>query len=501
MATQGKCILAGAGPGDLGLVTLRAKDAIERAEVIVYDYLCNPEILKWAPSDAEIVYAGKKAGRHTLTQTEINELIVQRARAGKNVVRLKGGDPFVFGRGGEEAEALAAAGIDFEVVPGVTSAIAVPAYAGIPVTHREVTSSFTVFTGHEDPTKPDSALDYESLVRGGGTLIMLMGVERLERVVAALGAHGAALSMPVALVRWGTTGRQETITGSLENIVQRAAGFEPPAIAIFGKVVSYRKKLGWFEKRPLFGRRIVVTRTRRQAGVLSARLLLLGADVIELPTIRIEPPEDLLEFGELVRDAYQYDWLVFTSPNGVTAFFDMFFKLYQDTRNIGNVRIAAIGPGTAQRIRDYHLAIDVQPDDFVAEAVVKALQGFESLENLKFLLVRAENARDVLPKRLTQLGAIVDEAIAYRTVPETLDGTGARERFEQEGADLVTFTSSSTVTNFLALKLPWPSNLRTASIGPITSETMRQAGLKVDTEATRHDIDGLVDAIVGMLGR
>ena len=235
--------------------------------------------------------------------------------------------------------------------------------------------------------------------------------------------------------------------------------------------------------------------------MLSARLLLLGADVIELPTIRIEPPEDLLEFGELVRDAYQYDWLVFTSPNGVTAFFDMFFKLYQDTRNIGNVRIGAIGPGTAQRIRDYHLAIDVQPDDFVAEAVVKALQGFESLENLKFLLVRAENARDVLPKRLTQLGAIVDEAIAYRTVPETLDGTGARERFEQEGADLVTFTSSSTVTNFLALKLPWPSNLRTASIGPITSETMRHAGLKVDTEATRHDIDGLVDAIVGMLGR
>jgi uroporphyrinogen III methyltransferase / synthase len=501
MATEGKCVLAGAGPGDLGLVTLRAKEAIEHAEVVVYDYLCNPEILKWAPPDAEIVYAGKKAGRHTFTQTEINDLIVQRARVGKQVVRLKGGDPFVFGRGGEEAEALAAAGIDFEVVPGVSAAIAVPAYAGIPITHRDVTSSFTVFTGHEDPAKPESDLDYGSLVKSGGTLVMLMGVQRLERVVRALRAHGAEASMPVALVRWGTTGRQETITGTLENIVDRAAGFEAPAVAVFGKVVSYRQKLGWFEKRPLFGRRIVVTRTRRQAGALSAKLLLLGADVIELPTIRIELPEDLLEFGELVRDAYQYDWLIFTSPNGVTAFFDMFFKLYQDSRNIGNVRIAAIGPGTAQRIRDYHLTVDVQPDDFIAEAVVESLRQFESVENLKFLLVRAENARDVLPKRLTQLGAIVDEATAYRTVPETQDDTGARERFERDGADLVTFTSSSTVTNFLALKLPWPRNLRTASIGPITSETMRQAGLKVDVEAIRHDIDGLVEAIVANLGR
>ncbi|HZC34406.1 MAG TPA: uroporphyrinogen-III C-methyltransferase [Chthoniobacterales bacterium] len=501
MATEGRCILAGAGPGDLGLVTLRAKDAIEHAEVIVYDYLCNPEILKWAPVTAEIIYAGKKAGRHALTQEEINELIVQRAQTGKSVVRLKGGDPFVFGRGGEEAEALAAAGINFEVIPGVSAAIAVPAYAGIPITHREVNSSFTIFTGHEDPSKEESALDYHSLVKGGGTLVMLMGVERLEKVVSALREHGAESSMPVALVRWGTTGRQETVVGTLDNIVTRAAGFEPPAVTIFGKVVSYRQKLGWFEKRPLFGRRIVVTRTRRQAGALSARLGLLGADVIELPTIRIEPPKDLLEFGELVRDAYQYDWLIFTSPNGVTAFFEMFFKLYQDARNIGNVRIAAIGPGTAQRVRDYHLTVEVQPEDFVAEAVVEALHEFESVENLKFLLVRAENARDVLPKRLSQLGAIVDEAIAYRTVPETDDGTGARERFEREGADLVTFTSSSTVTNFLALKLRWPGNLQTASIGPVTSETMRQAGLKVDVEAARHDIDGLVEAIVEMWGK
>jgi uroporphyrinogen III methyltransferase / synthase len=501
MSTEGKCVLVGAGPGDPGLVTLRAKDAIEHAEVIIYDYLCNPEILKWAPSAAEVIYAGKKAGRHTLTQSEINELIIGRAQAGKYVVRLKGGDPFVFGRGGEEAEALAAAGVQFEVVPGVTSAIAALSYAGIPITHRDVASSFSVFTGHEDPTQPESDLDYESLVKTGGTLVMLMGVERLEKVVAALLAHGADRSLPVALVRWGTVGAQETITGDLGNIVDRAAGFAPPAVAVFGKVVAYRHKLLWFEKRQLFGRRIVVTRTRQQAGILSAKLSLLGADVIELPTIRIEPPKDLMEFGELVRDAYQYDWLVFTSPNGVTAFFDMFFKLYQDARNIGNVRVAAIGPSTAQKIREYHLTVDVQPDEFVAEAIVEELQKFESVENLRFLLVRAEGAREVLPKRLTQLGAIVDEAIAYRTVAETEDVTGARERFERDGADLVTFTSSSTVTNFLGLKLPWPAGLRTASIGPITSETMRQAGLKVDMEASRHDIDGLVEVIVENLGK
>jgi uroporphyrinogen III methyltransferase/synthase len=501
MPIEGKCVLVGAGPGDPGLVTLHAKDVIEHAEVILYDYLCNPEILKWAPAAAEIVFAGKRAGEHTLSQAEINQLMISRAQAGKYVVRLKGGDPFVFGRGAEEAEALAAAGVRFEVVPGVTSAVAAPAYAGIPITHRDVASSFSVFTGHEDPTQPESDLDYESLVKTGGTLVMLMGVERLEKVVNALRAHGADPSTPAALVRWGTFGRQETITGDLTNIVDRAAGFAPPAVAIFGKVVSYRQKLNWFEKRPLFGRRIVVTRTRRQAGALSTRLSLLGADVIELPTIRIEPPKDLMEFGELVRDAYQYDWLIFTSPNGVNAFFDMFFRLYQDTRNIGNVRVAAIGSSTALRIKDYHLTVDVQPDEFIGEAIVEELLKFESVENLRFLLVRAEGARGVIPKQLTQHGAIVDEAIAYRTVTETEDSTGARERFERDGADLMTFTSSSTVTNFLGLKLPWPAGLRTASIGPITSETMRQAGLKVDIEAARHDIDGLVDAIVENLGR
>jgi uroporphyrinogen III methyltransferase/synthase len=501
MPKTGKCILAGAGPGDIGLVTLRTKEAVQQADVIVYDYLCNPEILSWSRPDAEIIYAGKQACAHTLSQTEINELILQRAKEGKLVVRLKGGDPFVFGRGAEEAEILAQAGIPFEIVPGISSAIAVPSYAGIPVTHRDVTSSFTVFTGHEDLAKDESAINYAALVQGRGTLVMLMGAARLSKVVGELRTNGASPTMPVALVRWGTTGRQETVVGQLQNIQEIALDVEPPVVAVFGDVVSYRQRLKWFEDRPLFGRRIVVTRTRQQAGALSARLRSLGAEVTELPTIKIVPPENLMEFGELVRDSFQYDWVVFTSPNGVTAFFDLFFKLYRDARALGNARIAAIGPGTAQRVKDFHLAVDLQPEEAIAERLVEAFQSYESVENLKFLLVRAATARDVLPKRLTQLGAIVDEAIAYRTVPETDDISGAKKRFTDEGADLITFTSSSTVENFLAMKLPWPKGIKTASIGPITSRTMQEAGLKVDVEATQHDIDGLVDAIVGLLGR
>jgi uroporphyrinogen III methyltransferase/synthase len=501
MPKIGKCILAGAGPGDIGLVTLRTKEAVEQADVVIYDYLCNPEILNWTRPDAEVVYAGKQASAHTLSQSEINDLIVRRAKESKLVVRLKGGDPFVFGRGAEEAEVLFEAGIPFEIVPGISSAIAVPSYAGIPVTHRDVTSAFTVFTGHEDPAKEESAIDYAALVQGRGTLVMLMGVARLSKVVAELRAHGASSAMPVALIRWGTTGRQETVVGKLDNIEEVALDIEPPVVAVFGDVVSYRQRLKWFEDRPLFGRRIVVTRTRQQAGALSDQLRSLGADVTELPTIKIVPPENLMEFGELVRDSFQYDWIVFTSPNGVTAFFELFFKLYDDARSLGSARVAAIGPGTAKRVKDFHLAVDLQPEESVAERLVEAFQRHESVENLKFLLVRAANARDVLPKRLTQMGAIVDEAIAYRTVPETDDITGARKRFIDEGADLITFTSSSTVENFLAMKLPWPKGIKTASIGPITSGTMKDAGLQVDVEATQHDIDGLVEAIVGLLGR
>jgi len=499
MATdqEGRCYLVGAGPGDLGLVTLRAKQLIERAEVIVYDYLCIPEMLRWAPETAEIIYAGKKAGAHTLGQAEINALLVEFAGAGKQVVRLKGGDPFLFGRGGEEAQALAAAGTPFEVVPGVTSAIAAPAYAGIPVTHRGITSHVTFFTGHENPEKTESSIDFEALAKIGGTQVMLMGVERIEAIGKKMRENGVRPDLPVALIRWGTTGRQEAIYGTLRDIAQRVAerNFSPPAIAVFGEVVSLGKELHWEDQRPLAGRRIVVTRTRKQAGALSDKLRDLGAEVIELPTIRIEPPSDLRAFAELVQDAHAYDWLVFTSPNGVTAFFEMFYKLYGDARDIGGARIAAIGPATAQRVRNFHLKVDLQPDEFVAEAVVREFKKEGDIENLRILIARAEEARDLLPKELGALGAIVDVAFAYRTVAETSDRTEARSRLAREGADMITFTSSSTVENFLGLGLPWPAGMKVASIGPITSKTARDRGLTIGVEATRHDIPGLVDAI------
>jgi len=480
---KGKVYLVGAGPGDLGLVTLRAKEYIEGADAIVYDHLANPEMLSWARDDAEIIYAGKEAGEPSLSQQEINALLIEKARTGKDVVRLKGGDPFVFGRGAEEAAAIVDAGIEFEVVPGITSAIAGPTYAGIPVTHRAENSHVTFFTGHEDPAKTESAIDYAALAKLGGTQVMLMGVERLGAVTREMLKQGVREDLPVALVRWATTGRQETLTGTLQDIAQRAiaSGFEAPAVAVFGNVVALRENLNWYENRPLSGKRIVVTRTRKQASTLSNK-------------IRIEPPTDLREFAELVQDAHIYDWIVFTSANGVEAFFEMFFKLYDDAREIGAARIAAIGPATAQRVKDFHLHVDLQPEEFVAEAVVKAFGKQGGIENLRILVVRAEKARDVLPKELSALGAIVDKAFAYRTVAETRD-IGARRQLLEEGADLITFTSSSTVENFLALGLPWPKGMKVASIGPITSKTARDDGLKVDIEARRHDIDGLVEAI------
>src|SRR5947207_5714880 len=424
---KGKVYLGGAGPGDLGLVTLRAKECIVQADAIVYDHLANPEILGWARDNAEMIYAGKRAGEHSLNQEEINAVLVEKARGGKQEVRLKGGDPFVFGRGAEEAKAVVDAGIEFEIVPGITSAIAGPAYAGIPVTHRGENSHVIFFTGHEDPAKTESAIDYPALAKLGGTQVMLMGVERLGSITREMLNHGVREDLPVALVRWATTGRQETLTGTVGDIAERAiaGGFEAPAVAVFGNVVALRENLNWYENRSLSGKRIVVTRTRKQASALSNKLRALGAQVVELPTIRIEPPTDLREFAELVQDAHIYDWIVFTSANGVEAFFEIFFKLYDDAREIGGARIAAIGPATAQRVKDFHLHVNLQPDDFVAEAVVREFKKQGSIENLRVLLVRAEKARDTLPKELSALGAIMEEAFAYRTVPETPQRSGA----------------------------------------------------------------------------
>lgn len=493
--SKGICYLVGAGPGDPGLFTLRGKEVLEAADVVIYDYLSNAELLRFAKPDAERIYVGKKAKDHTLTQEGINKLIVQKASEGKTVVRLKGGDPVLFGRGAEEAAELVDAGIAFELVPGVTSAIAGPAYAGIPVTHRSHASMLTIFTGHEDPTKPESSLDYEKIAKADGTKVMLMGVERIAEISTKLIEHGAKPETPVALTRWATTGRQSTIEGTLATIAQviRDTGFKAPAVCVIGTVVLERDKLNWFESRPLFGRRIVVTRTRQQAGGLSKKLSQLGADVIELPTIRIEDPKDPQAFGQLVMDAHTYDWLVFTSPNGVDRFFAMFYKLYSDARSIGGVKIAAIGPGTAERVKANHLAVDLMPEEFVAEGLVKAFKK-EGVENQTILWVKAEDAREIVSQELTALGAIVDEAIAYRTVAED-QNHDAIERFKEEGADVITFTSSSTVEHFLALKLPLPPQLKIASIGPITSKTLKKRALDIDIEAKEHSIPGLVAAI------
>ena len=494
---EGICYLVGAGPGDPLLLTLKGRQCLERADVVVYDYLCNPELLKWAPADSEKLYVGKKAGAHTMRQEEIAELLISKTQDGKTVARLKGGDPFVFGRGGEEAEALATAGCRFEIVPGVSSAIAGPAYAGIPVTHRKHTSMFTIFTGHEDPTKPDPTLDYKALATSPGTKVMLMGIERLGSITARLRDEGMSATTPVALVRWASTGHQKTLVGNLADIAAKAeaVSFEAPAVAVFGEVVNLRQPLNWFEKLPLFGKRIAVTRTQAQAGELVEKLRELGADAYEMPTIRIEPAPDKREFYELAAYAHSYDWLVFTSPNGVDAFFKAFYELYKDARSLGGVRIAVIGPATAERVRSNRFEVDLMPDKHIAEEIIKSLQKETTVENLKILLVRGEKARDDLPKELSRLGAIVDEALAYRTVPESADSAGVA-RFRREGADMVTFTSASTAENFHSLQLSTDQQPVFASIGPITSKAMRSLGMEVELEAKSHDIPGLIQAIV-----
>jgi len=498
---RGICYLVGAGPGDPLLMTLKGRECIGRADVVVYDYLSNPEFLAWAPSGAEVVYAGKKAGDHAMRQSEINALLVARTRAGKSVVRLKGGDPFLFGRGGEEAEALAEAGCAFEVVPGVSSALAGPAYAGIPLTHRAHNTAVTIFTGHEDPTKEGSSLDLEAIAKTPGTKVMLMGIERLGPITAGLLAGGMDGSTPVALVRRATTPRQETLVGTLADIVGRAAAaeFKAPAVAVFGGVVGLRGELGWFERLPLFGKTVAITRTRAQAGGLVAELRALGADAFGMPMIRIEPAPNKREFYETVAYSHGYDWIIFTSPNGVDAFFGAFFEIYKDARDLGAARIAAIGPATASAVRAYRLQVDVQPEKFVAEEIIKALEKETCVENLKILLPRAEGAREVLADELTRRGAIVDDIPAYRTVPADAEDPGIR-RFRDEGADIVTFTSSSTAENFHALNFPVRPGIVHASIGPVTSKTMKSLGMAVDVEARVHDIPGLVKAIVSSCG-
>ncbi len=498
--SKGTVYLVGAGPGDAGLLTLRGAELLRRADVVLYDALVNPDLLRLAPPSAELIARGKNM---KMPQDEIIALLIARAREGKCVVRLKGGDPYIFGRGGEEAEALAAAKIQFEVVPGVSSVVAAPNYAGIPLTHREHCSSFTVFTGHEDPTDAKTDLRYDQITKIPGTKVVLMGTERLDDWTKSLITHGMPPETPVALVRWGTTGRQQAVTGTLATIAGLAAEkkLSPPLLTIIGDVVKLRGKLNWFEHRPLFGQRIVVTRNRERAGDCSQKLAELGADVLEIPAIKIVQPENKRDIVDALLGLNSYDWLVFTSANGVTAFFDMFFKRFQDLRDIGGVRIAAVGPATAARLRELHLQVDVMPDEFVGSKIAGALAKFESIENLKICLLRAETANPDLPKALEELGAIVDNIAVYKTVAETEDPAGTGAALLESGADWITFTSGSTVEHFHA-RFDLPKLLKKfpqtklASIGPETSKAIRALGLKPALEAKEHTTDGLISGLL-----
>jgi uroporphyrinogen III methyltransferase/synthase len=502
--SKGTVYLVGAGPGDAGLLTLRGAELLRRADVVIYDVLANAELLRLAPRAAEFIPRGSRGTDKALSQEQLTALMISKAREGKCVVRLKGGDPYIFGRGGEEAEELAASGIPFEVVPGVSSIVAAPNYAGIPLTHRDVCSTFTVLTGHEDPEKENSDLDFKEIARIPGTKVILMGLKRLGELTKTLVAHGMSPETPAAIVRRGTTGAQQSIAGTVGTIAAMAADkkISAPAITIIGDVVKLRGKLNWFEQRPLFGRRIVVTRRREQAGELSKPFADLGAEVLEIPTIKIVPPsedrrQDLID---ALLELNSYDWLVFTSPNGVTAFFDLFFKRFKDLRDLGGARITAIGPATAAKLNELHLQVDLTPEEAVSSKIADAFEKYETVENLKMCLLRAEAANPDLPATLEELGAIVDDVAVYKTVPETEDLNGAAGDLMQGGADWITFTSASTVEHFNArfdlqkLLKQFPRT-KLLSIGPETSKAIRALGLEPAQEAKEHTLEGMVAAL------
>lgn len=503
---KGKVYLVGAGPGDPGLITVKGKECIERADVIVYDYLAAPALLAHAPKKAEMIYVGKKGGDHTLSQDGINALLVEKASTGAVVTRLKGGDPFIFGRGGEEAEVLVEAGIPFEVVPGVTSAIAAPAYAGIPLTHRKFTATLSLVTGHEDPEKDESNIDWPAISKSG-TLVFFMGVKNLPLIVRRLIECGKPADTPVALVRWGTTPKQKTVTGTLETIVDHvtAAKLKSPSIIVVGQVVSLRDTMQWFENRPLFGKRIIVTRARTQASGLTKTLAELGALCLEAPTIRIVEPDDYRPMDQAIAGLPGYDWIVFTSVNGVESFFGRLFEKGRDARRLGSIKTACIGPATERKLRDYGVLTDILPEKYVAESVVEAFKG-QDMDGKRVLIPRALEARTVLPDELRNMGALVDEVTAYKTVEERDQADVIAEQLRSGDIDMVTFTSSSTVTNFMGLlpeneAMQLMEKVTVACIGPVTAETAEKIGLTVGVSAETYTIPGLVDAILAYYGR
>lgn len=500
--TTGTVYLVGAGPGDPGLLTVRGRELLARSEVVVYDALVSPRLLEHAPASAERIYAGKRGAAHALEQEEINRLLVARARSGATVVRLKGGDPFVFGRGGEEALALAEAGVPFEVVPGVTAGLAAAACAGIPATHRGLASAVSLVTGHETPGKEESAVDWPALARTKGTLIFYMGVERLGAICARLIEAGLAADTPACAIRWGTTPLQRTVAGTLAGLPEQvqAAGLTPPAVLVVGAVVALRDKLAWFEARPLFGRRVVVTRARAQASAFAAQLEALGAEVVEWPAIRIEPAADLTPLRAAVARLASYDWIFFTSVNAVDVFFALLHESGRDARALAGHRLVAIGPATADRLNGFGIRPDVQPAEYTSAAIVEALSA-RDLRGERILCPRADIAPADLPEALTRRGAVVTEVTAYRTVPDAAQASTVAAMLGRGEVHWLTFTSSSTVTNFFAAIEPAavkPGAARIASIGPMTSAAVRRFGLEPAVEAPTHTIPGLIQAILRM---
>jgi uroporphyrinogen III methyltransferase/synthase len=503
----GTVYLVGAGPGDPGLITRRGADVLSRCEAVVYDTLVNPVILALAPAAAERIDVGKKPGHAPTPQEEITALLVRLARAGKTVVRLKGGDPFVFGRGGEEALGLVEAGVRFEVVPGVTAAPAAAAYAGIPITHRGLTSTFALVTGHEDPDKDETDVDWPALARMG-TVALYMGVKNLPRIVERLISAGLPATTPAAVVASGTYPHQKSVFGTLADIAGRAAaaGVHRPAMTIVGKVAALGPKLAWFEKRPLFGRTVLVTRARDQASEFAAALAEFGANVIEAPVIEFRAPADWTPVDRAIRSAGEFDWVVFTSVNGVAGFFDRLDALGLDIRTLGRAKLAAIGPATAAELRRRHLAVDFTPKEFVAEALLEEMPKVFPIAGRSFLLPRADIARPALPDGLRAAGAKPTVVEMYRTVRADRLPEPAVRALEAGVLDWVTFTSSSTVRHFAELAGPAllaraKEKCRFASIGPITSATAKELGIPVHVEAAEHTIAGLTAAVRGAAGK
>jgi uroporphyrinogen III methyltransferase / synthase len=495
----GKVFLVGAGPGDPGLLTVKGAECLKHADVVVYDRLASPELLALAPATAERVFMGKEPETPGGFQQQINDTLSAAALQGKVVVRLKGGDPFVFGRGGEEIDTLIEAGVPYEVVPGITSAIAVPAYSGVPVTHRGVSTSFTVVTGSEDPTKPGIDTDWVALAKVKGTLIVLMGWRALPNIIDTLVANGKPADTPVVVTQWGTTPKQRSVSGTLADIVKRGndAGLSNPVITVIGAVAGLHERMRWFDTGPLFGQRVLVTRSRQQASVLSKLLFAEGAEPIELPTIQIEGLDDYGQLDDALSNLREYAWVVFTSTNGVEAVFDRLAIAGKDARAFSSARVGAIGPATAASLRERGIVPDFVPSTYTTEAVAKGFADFD-MKNARVLLPRADIATDTLSNGLRELGATLDEVDSYRTVTPTDSSVKAKELLNARAIDAVTFTSSSTVRNLVSLidgDISLLDGVRIISIGPVTSATARELGVRVDIEATEHTVPGVVAAL------